>query len=177
MSETSEPPPLPAFMNPEVLAIQRYWERAIFSYRQASRGDIDAVHRAMFTAFCVHACQSLVEGIKKLIEVGGETGIEVVGLDKLPFTPLIERMRHHDLHGNPIPVCSPGVVFSRATSGMKPMQLTSSHGVGVTVQILGAAPKVRLSRKDQEHGEQLGRFGLRCRFSSQAPATRPSPRD
>lgn len=35
----------------------------------------------------------------------------------------------------------------------KPMKLTSSHGVGVTVQMHGAKPKVKLSPKNQKHGK------------------------
>ncbi|MFN8219320.1 MAG: hypothetical protein U0S12_04205 [Fimbriimonadales bacterium] len=35
----------------------------------------------------------------------------------------------------------------------KPMKLTSSHGVGVTVQMHGAKPNVKLSGKNQKHGK------------------------
>lgn len=150
--DETKPPPLPDFMDPDRTAVQRYWKRVVFTFNHLHNLKTEPHMRAMLTAFCVHATQSVTEALRKLAEVRKDDNLKA-SIDALEFSPLLERVRNHDLHGNPIPVCDDKWNFVIATSGKKPMTLTSSHGVGVQVQMHGAKPKVRLSKKDQKHGK------------------------
>lgn len=141
-------------LDPERAAIRQYWERAGFTYQNANVEGVDPTIRTMLTAFCVHACEALREKLEALSVARAASDPDLAILVKaLPFSPLIQHVRNHDLHGNPIPVCDLKADFVIACSGKKPMQSISSHGVGVTVQMPGARPEVHLSPKDQKHGK------------------------
>ncbi|MBX3097825.1 MAG: hypothetical protein KF812_13300, partial [Fimbriimonadaceae bacterium] len=136
-------------------AVNSYFERAVFTFNNACNPEAEPRIRAMLTAFCVHACQSLREALQRLADKEPGNGEKLIkAVADLPFAALIEEVRNHDIHGSPIPVCDPTVISSMWVANPdKPMQLTSSHGVGVTVQMHGAKPKVKLSPKDQKHGK------------------------
>lgn len=139
----------------EVAAIIRYFERAVFAYNNACNPEAEPRIRAMLTAFCVHACQSLREALQPLADKEPENDEKLrKAVADLPFAALIEEVRNHDIHGFPLPACDPKVISSIWVANPdKPMKLTSSRGVGVTVQVHGAKPKVNLSPKDQKHGK------------------------
>jgi hypothetical protein len=139
----------------EVDSVNRYFERAVFAYNNACNPEADPRIRAMLTAFCLHACQSLREALQRLADKEPENDEKLrKAVAALPFSALIEEVRNHDIHGFPLPVCDPKVISSMWVANPdKPMKLTSSHGVGVSVQMRGAKPKVRLSPKDQKHGK------------------------
>lgn len=136
-------------------AVNRYFERAVFAYNNACNPEAEPRIRAMLTAFCLHACQSLREALQRLADKEPENDEKLrKAVAKLPFAALIEEVRNHDIHGFPLPVCDPNVIAWRWVANPdKPIKLTSSHGVGVTVQMHGAKPKVKLSPKDQKHGK------------------------
>ncbi len=150
-AETKEPP-FPEFMDADRTAVQRYWERVVFTFNHLHDLKTEPPMKAMLTAFCIHATQSVTEALLKLAEVRKDDDLKA-SVESLQYSQLLEHVRNHDLHGNPIPVCDDKWNFVIATGGKKPMTLTSSHGVGVQVQMHGAKPKVRLSKKDQKHGK------------------------
>lgn len=150
--DESKPPPFPEFMDPDRTAVQRYWERVVFTFNHLHNLKTEPPMKAMLTAFCIHATQSVTEALGNLAEDRKDDNLKAA-LDALEFAQLLEHVRNHDLHGNPIPVCDDKANFVISTSGKKPMTLTSSHGVGVQVQMHGAKPKARLSKKDQKHGK------------------------
>lgn len=139
----------------ELDAVRRYFERAVFALNNACNPEAEPGIRAMLTAFCVHACQSLREALQRLADKEPENDEKLrKAVADLPFSALIEEVRNHDIHGFPLPACDPKVISSMWVANPdKPMKLTSSHGVGVTVQMHGAKPKVNLSPKDQKHGK------------------------
>ncbi len=102
----------------------------------------------MFTAFCIHACQSLREAFQTLddYEPGKDATLKPA-LDALPFGDLINDVRQHDIHGHPLPVCEPGaklgLVMSRPGSPVR-LQTGDTEGSGVQVQMHGAEPVVTI---------------------------------
>ncbi len=131
----------------EVAALIRYFERAAFSFINASNPDADPPLRAMLTAFCLHACQSLREAFDRLASAepdADETVKQAVA--QLRFAALIKDVREHDIHGHPLPVCDPnwnlGIVMSRVG---RPVEMTCSDGAGVQIQMDGAKPVVTKS--------------------------------
>lgn len=134
--------------SPEADAVRQYWNRASFALLQAEREDIPAEARAMFTAFCCHACQSLKEAIDHVREMQDELGVNLPKAASQPYEKLVERMRNLDLHGRPIPACERGVDFQLSVSGRDPARLTSSDSVCISVQF-ACRPKVTRAPKDQ----------------------------
>lgn len=136
-------------------AVKEYLGRAGFTFNNANRPDQDAKVKTRLIAFCTHSCQSTVEA---LVALAGERETSNPGFMKqveaLPHKALIEGVRNLDIHGRPIPACDPGVDSMMMVSGKKPMQISSSHGVAVTMQLgQGGKPKVRNTPKDVKHGK------------------------
>lgn len=130
-----------------------YFERALFAYNNAAGEGIDPYSKGMLTAFCLHACQSFRESLEQFSTSRTRQDLFDT-IQNLPFLGLIQEMRNQDLHGYPIPVCLPGVhSHVLRANPAKPMRLSSSHGVGVNVQLIGMQPKVTLMPKDQKHGK------------------------
>lgn len=148
-----------AGISPDVLAVEdldrtalrQYWERAVFMFQNARAPEFEPRLHSMFLAFSVHACQSMIEGLEQIARAEAQQPNWAEKLDGLPFTNVLCLVRNHDLHGNPIPVCRPNRTGMMMQSGKKPMRLTSSHGVAVTLRRFAPA-KVHLSPKSQAYG-------------------------
>ena len=128
-------------------AVNRYFERAVFAFNNACNPEAEPRIRAMLTAFCLHACQSLREALHRLADKEPENDEKLrKAVADLPFAALIKDVREHDIHGHPLPVCDPNtrstMVMSRVGS---PVQMTCSDGAGIQIQMHGAEPVVTKS--------------------------------
>lgn len=128
-------------------AVNRYFERAVFAFNNACNPEAEPRIRAMLTAFCLHACQSLREALDSLAKAEPKTDEKLrKAVAKLPFAALIKDVREHDIHGHPLPVCDPNTVSSMVMSRVgSPVQLTVSDGAGIQIQMHGAEPVVTKS--------------------------------
>jgi hypothetical protein len=129
----------------------QYFHRAAWALHNATNAQLEPIVRSHLTAMAVHACQSLKE---RLDQLAADTADELfaTALKNLPHTQLIENTRNSDLHGWPLPVCDPRAVsMTMVSKPGHPIQLMSSHGVGVSLQMHGPAPKVRRAPKDLKH--------------------------
>lgn len=128
-------------------AVNRYFERAVFAFNIACNPDAEPRIRAMLTAFCVHACQSLREALQRLADREPENDEKLrKAVADLPFAALIKDVREHDIHGHPLPVCDPNTIRTMVMSRVgSPVQMTCSDGAGVQIQLHGAEPVVTKS--------------------------------
>ena len=131
----------------EVAAILRYFERAVFAFNNACNPEAEPRIRAILTAFCVHACQSLHEALQRLADKEPENDEKLrKAVAKLPFAALIKDVREHDIHGHPLPVCDPNTISTMVMSRVgSPVQMTCSDGAGIQIQMHGAEPMVTKS--------------------------------
>lgn len=146
--------------SPERSAVDTYFQRAAFALSQAMREGVDPGFKSMTLAFCVHACQSLREALAVLAE--SDELIRARTSD-LPHQQLIELVRHHDIHGHPLPACDPAFDSMMMRSGQNPIRAESSHGVEVSWQD-GRQPPVRTTPKAPSHGKIVfgGALTTRC---------------
>lgn len=128
-------------------AITRYFERAVFAFNNACNPEAEPRIRAMLTAFCVHACQSLRETLQRLADREPENDEKLrKAVADLPFVALIKDVREHDIHGHPLPVCDPSTISTMVMSRVgSPVQMTCSDGAGIQIQMHGAEPVVTKS--------------------------------
>lgn len=133
-------------------AAVRYFDRAAWALENAINEPQPAV-KSHLTAAAVHACQSLKEALDQLLQEKSGDSQLMAAIKKLPHTELIENIRSMDLHGWPLPVCDPKVrMVVMVTKPGQPVALSSSHGVGVAIQMDGLRPKVHRAPKDFKHG-------------------------
>lgn len=128
-------------------AVNRYFERAVFAFNNACNPEVEPRIRAMLTAFCLHACQSLREALDSLAKAEPKTDEKLrKAVAKLPFAALIKDVREHDIHGHPLPVCDPNTTSTMVISRVgSPVQMTCSDGAGIQIQMHGAEPVVTKS--------------------------------
>jgi hypothetical protein len=127
---------------------RQYFHRASWALHNSTNDKLEPIVKSHLMAMAVHACQSLREHLDYL--AAEKTHAELnAALKILPHAQLIENIRNMDLHGWPLPICDPRVIEAAMVSKPgQPVQLTSSHGVGVSLQMHGPKPKVRRTRKD-----------------------------
>lgn len=128
-------------------AVNRYFERAVFAFNNACNPEAEPRFRAMLTAFCLHACQSFREALQRLADKEPESGEKLrKAVADLPFAALIKDVREHDIHGHPLPVCDQNTISTMVISRVgSPVQMTSSDGAGIQIQMHGAEPVVTKS--------------------------------
>lgn len=138
-------------MHPFVL---QYFDRAAWAFHNANNDSLPLNVRSHLIAVSLHACQSLKESLDQLTEEDGDDTALATTIKNLPHTEVIENIRNMDLHGWPIPICDPKVTMSVMVSKPdKQIQLSSSRGVGVALQMDGVKPKVHRSRKNLKHAK------------------------
>lgn len=134
-------------------AVIQYFDRARWALHNAANDTLPPNAKSHLTAMAVHACQSLKES---LTQWGAERSTPdeefTTEVARLPHAQLIENIRNLDLHGWPVPICDPKVrMMEMVSKPGRPITLTSSHGVGVSLSMQGVSPKVGRSRKDMKH--------------------------
>ena len=135
-------------------AVIQYFDRAAWALHNAGNDALPLKVKSHLIAAAVHACQSLKESLDQLVEEEGSDTQLAEAIKKLPHTEIIENVRNMDLHGWPLPVCDPKVhMVAMVSKPGKPITLSSSHGVGVSMQMDGLKPKVHRTPKDLEHGK------------------------
>ncbi len=135
-------------------AVIQYFDRAAWALHNAGNDALPLSVKSHLTAAAVHACQSLKESLDQLIEEEGSDTQLAEAIKTLPHTEFIENVRNMDLHGWPLPVCDPKVnMVAMVSKPGKPITLSSSHGVGVSMQMDGLKPKVHRTPKDLKHGQ------------------------
>ena len=134
-------------------AVIQYFDRAAWALQNAGNDKLPLSVKSHLIAAAVHACQSLKESLDQLVEEeGSDTELEEA-IKSLPHIEIIQNVRNMDLHGWPLPVCDPKVqMVAMVAKPGKPITLSSSHGVGVTMQMDGLEPKVHRSPNYQKHG-------------------------
>lgn len=136
-------------MNPAVL---QYFDRAHWAFHNANNDSLPLKVKSHLIAVSLHACQSLKESLDQLTEENIDDTTLATTINSLPHTEVIENIRNMDLHGWPIPICNPKVtMFEMVSKPGHPIELSSSHGVGVAMQMSGVKPKVYRTRKDLKH--------------------------
>lgn len=105
----------------------------------------------------VSACQSLREALDQLAEDETQPNPKLkTAISKLPHVHLIENIRNMDLHGWPLPICDPKVrMVAMVSKPGKPIELSSSHVVGVSLRMAGVKPKVHRTPNRVKHGKRL----------------------
>ena len=132
----------------------QYFDRAAWALHNAGNDALPLSVKSHLTAVAVHACQSLRESLDQLVEEEGSDTQLAEAIKALPHTEIIENVRNMDLHGWPLPVCDPKVqVVAMVSKPGKPITLSSSHGVGVSMQMDGLKPKVHRTPNDLKHGK------------------------
>jgi hypothetical protein len=138
-------------MNP---AIFQYFDRAAWALHNATNDALKPNVKSHLIALGLHACQSLKEALDQVVgeESNGDKHL-AAAIKNLPHVELIQNIRNMDLHGWPIPVCDPRVQMVEMVSKPgHPVELSSSHGVCVSMQMDGLKPRVHRTPKDMKHG-------------------------
>lgn len=134
-------------------AALQYFNRAAWALHNATNDSVPLNVKSHLTAVALHACQSLKESLVQMIEGDNDDPELAAAIKKLPHTELIENVRHMDLHGWPIPICDPQLrMVAMVSKPTQPIELSSSHGVGVSMHMDGLKPRVHRSPKDLKHG-------------------------
>ena len=134
-------------------AIQ-YFDRACWALRNATSDALPLNVKSHLAAFAVHACQSLKESLEQLaLDHPNDVGL-AQEVKELPHSEIIGNVRNLDLHGWPLPICDPKrTMVAMVTKPDQPIELSSSHGVGVTLQLDGLTPRVSRTPKVMKHGK------------------------
>lgn len=97
----------------EVAANIRYLERAAFAFTHASNSKSEPPIRAMLTAFCLHACQSLLEAIDTVATAEPKTAVKLspsireIGTGQESQAPPHDRAPHAQTLGGALaPACT-----------------------------------------------------------------------
>lgn len=135
-------------------AVFQYFDRAMWALHNATNDALDPRTKCHLTAVTVHACQSLKESLDQVIGEDTSGDVELAAaIRDLPHAKLIENIRNSDLHGWPLPTCNPKLQSMEMVSKPgHPIELSSSHGVCVSIQMDGLKPKVHRAPKDLKHG-------------------------
>lgn len=134
-------------------AVLQYFDRAAWALRNATNDALESNVKSHLSAMAVHACQSLQESFDQAAgqETDGDKSLAAAMKD-LPHANLIKNIRDMDLHGWPLPICDPKVhMVAMVSKPGHPIELSSSHGVGVSMQMDGLTPKVHRAPKDLKH--------------------------
>jgi hypothetical protein len=124
-------------------AAAEYFCRADWGFGNASRADVRPQFKSYLTAFAIHACDSLLEELNRLVEQLDFDPDAAKVIKALPHAELITNLRNHDLHGWPLPICEPGTTLKfMASRPDQNIALTSSNGVGMALTMDGCTPKV-----------------------------------
>ncbi len=130
-------------------AALQYFDRAAWALQKATNDDLPLNVKSHLTAVALHACQSLKESLGQMLEGDNNDPELAAAIENLPHTELIENLRNMDLHGWPIPICDPQVhMVAMVSKPGQPVELSSSHGVGVSMQMEGLTPRAHRSPKD-----------------------------
>jgi hypothetical protein len=120
-----------------------YFDRAIWAFMNAKNDKIALNAQSHLCAAAIHACQSLKESLSLIMEENPDDEALRLAVKGLPHSELIENIRNTDLHGWPLPICSPNLTSMMMVSKPgKPVKISSSQGVPVQVQFSGMSPKV-----------------------------------
>lgn len=136
-------------------AIYQYYDRADWARHNATNDALEPNVKSHLIAMAVSACQSLREALDQVAEDETQPNPKLkTAISNLPHVHLIENIRNMDLHGWPLPICDPKVrMVAMVSKPGKPIELSSSHGVGVSIQMAGLKPKVHRTPKDIKHGK------------------------
>lgn len=130
-----------------------YFNRAEWALLNARNEKLPFIVRSHLTAVAVHACQSLKESLDQCANDDTADAGLAAAIAGLPHTELIENVRNMDLHGWPLPICDPKVrMATLVTKPGKPINLSSSQGVAVVMQLDGLKPRIRREPNDLKHG-------------------------
>ncbi len=133
----------------------QYFDRAVFAFVNAQRDMLPPDKVSHLIAMAAHGCDSLTEALDTLAKSDWKGNGDLVHkVRTLRHRNVLKRVRNADLHGHPLPVCVLGIdTFEMRSAPGKPVQLQSSHGVGVQVQFEGMRPKKRWNPKDHKHAD------------------------
>ncbi|MHC4416309.1 MAG: hypothetical protein ACYS0G_13600 [Planctomycetota bacterium] len=134
-------------------AALQYFDRAAWALHNATNDSLPLNVKSHLTAVALHACQSLKESLAQMLEGDNDDPELAAAIKNLPHTELIGNVRNMDLHGWPIPICDPQVrMVAMVSKPDQPIELSSSHGVGVSMHMDGLKPRVHRSPKDLKRG-------------------------
>lgn len=133
------------------VAVDEYLRRALIAFGTARYPEHPPVVRTNMLALCLHACCSLHEALEATFGEDEEMKARVAAL---PHRALLKRVRDHDIHGHPLPVCEPNTSCALLYAGKKPIRFESSNRVEVSIQ-LGRKPLVRTSPKSPKHARAI----------------------
>lgn len=153
-SDSTDLGPAPPFRSTRWDAAFRYYDRASLVLRCARKEETSANERSHFLAIAVHACQSLKESLYQAVDSeNGDPSLHVT-IKGVPHLEIVENVRNMDLHGQPLPSCESDTrVTLVASKPGKPIRISSSQGVKVSLRLDGARPSVHRSPKNIKHGQ------------------------
>lgn len=130
-----------------------YFDRATWAFHNAQNEKLPPKVKSHLTAVAVHACRSLKESLDQIAEDAPGDAELAAAVRTLPHGELIENIRNMDLHGWPLPICDPKIqMVAMVSKPGHPIELSSSHGVAVTMRMDGLAPRIQRTPKDFKHG-------------------------
>jgi hypothetical protein len=133
-------------------AAEEYFERARWGLFHASREGVQSHFTSYLIAFALHACDGLKEELDRLTSQHNAEADFIDFVKGLKHVELIKNLRNLDLHGWPLPICRSDVLIKSMVS--KPgqeIQISSSHGVAISLSMPGASPVVHRTPNIRKH--------------------------